>query len=148
MKHWVAVNSMLVSWITNMIDETLRSTVEDFDIAGKIVGAFEEEIDTVCQTESVTDYFGRLSTVCKAYVQYARVPQCTCAGCSCNIAWQVGEIREEEHLHYFLIGLENHYEAIRAQLLAQSPLPSVDEAYKRLSIPKICEQRVRLRRQL
>lgn len=69
-------------------------------------------------------------TVWKAYVQYARVPRCTCAGFSCNIARQVGEIREEEHLHYFLIGLENHYEAKRAQLLAQSPLPSVDEAYQ------------------
>jgi LTR polyprotein gag-polypeptide-like protein len=28
-KHWVAVNSMLVSWITNTLDDGLRSTIED-----------------------------------------------------------------------------------------------------------------------
>ena len=33
MKHWYAVNSMVVSWITNTIDENLRSSIEDYDIA-------------------------------------------------------------------------------------------------------------------
>lgn len=32
-------------------------------------------------------------------------------------------------MRFFLIGLDIHYEAIRAQLLAQVPLPSLDEAY-------------------
>lgn len=36
MKHWIAVNSMLVSRITNTIDEKLRSTVEDFDVAAEL----------------------------------------------------------------------------------------------------------------
>ncbi|CAO2841133.1 unnamed protein product [Amaranthus hypochondriacus] len=31
-KHWVAVNSMLVSWITNTLDDGLRSTIEDYDV--------------------------------------------------------------------------------------------------------------------
>lgn len=146
-KHWIAVNSMLVSWITNTIDETLRSSIEDFDIAGELWEHLRKRYCVVsgtrvchiklalgeCRqssTESVTDYFGRLSTIWKAFVQYSRVPRCSCAGCTGNIARQVGEIREEDYLHYFLIGLDDHYEAIRAQLLAQSPLPSVDEAYQ------------------
>ncbi|XP_021859862.2 uncharacterized protein [Spinacia oleracea] len=147
MKHWIAVNSMLVSWITYTIEENLRSTTEDFDIASELWDHLRKRYCIVSGTgvchlkmalsdckqsvnESVTDFFGRLSTVWKAYVQYAEIPRCTCAGCSCNIARQVGEIRDEEHLRYFLIGFENHYEAIRAQLLAQFPLPYVDEAYQ------------------
>ncbi|XP_021859681.2 uncharacterized protein [Spinacia oleracea] len=147
MKHWYAVNSMVVSWITNKIDETLRSSIEDYDIAFELWCHLRKRFcvvtgTRVCHikmalssykqatTEAVTEYFRRMSKIWKEYVQYARVPRCTCAGCTCNIAKQVGEIREEDRLHYFLIGLDDHYEAIRAQLLAQTLFPSVDEAYQ------------------
>ncbi|XP_056698031.1 uncharacterized protein [Spinacia oleracea] len=81
-------------------------------------------------SEGVMEYYGHLSKVWKEYIQYARVPRCICAGCTCNIAKQVGDIHDEDRLHYFLIGLDDHYEAIRAQLLARSLFPGLDEAYQ------------------
>lgn len=69
-------------------------------------------------------------------MQFARVPKCSCGGCKCNIAGQVGYIRAEDHLHYFLIGLDTPYEAIRSQLLAQHSLPSVEEAYQSVTNTK------------
>lgn len=147
MKHWIAVNSMVVSWITNTVAENLRSQLEDFDIAEELWTHLRKRFCVVsgtricyiktaigaCKqtpTETVTEYYGRLSKLWKEFVMYSRVPRCTCGACKCNIAQQVGDIRAEDHLHYFLIGLDEPYEAIRAQLLAQVPLPSVDEAYQ------------------
>ncbi|XP_021773308.1 uncharacterized protein LOC110737269 [Chenopodium quinoa] len=128
-KHWVAVNSMLVSWITNMLDDALRYQIEDFDIAHDLWIHLKQRYCVVCgtricqlkqslgeckqtSTESVTDYFGRLSKIWKELVQYARVPKCSCGAFKCNIARQVTEIREEDYLHYFLMGLDDPYEAI------------------------------------
>ncbi|XP_026400357.1 uncharacterized protein LOC113296259 [Papaver somniferum] len=42
----------------------------------------------------------------------------------------VSMLREEDFLHYFLIGLDSVYSSLREQLLAREPLPSVDVAYQ------------------
>ncbi|XP_021724254.1 uncharacterized protein LOC110691605 [Chenopodium quinoa] len=79
-KHWIAVNSMLVSWISNTLDDSVRSTIGDYDYVREL--------------------------------------------------WQLGDIRDEDYLHYFLIGLDDPYKEIRSQLLVQHPLPHVDNAYQ------------------
>lgn len=143
---WIVVHSMLVSWISHTLDESLRSTVGDFDDAGVMWLYLKTRFcvvsgTRVCQlkkklgnckqqpNEHVADYYGRLSTLWKEFIAYARVPKCSCESCTCNIVGQMNAIPAEDYLHYFLIGLDTPYEAIRAQLLAQSPLPSVEEAY-------------------
>ncbi|XP_021722724.1 uncharacterized protein LOC110690200 [Chenopodium quinoa] len=88
LEDWIAVQSMLVSWITNTLDAKLRPTIGDYDDAS---------------------------------VSWTNLKNRFCV---------VEEIREEDYLHYFLIGLEEHYAPIRAQLLAQLPLPTVDVAYQ------------------
>ncbi|XP_056697354.1 uncharacterized protein [Spinacia oleracea] len=147
MKHWIAVNSMVVSWITNTVAENLRSQLEDFDVVEELWTHLRKRFCVVsgtricyiktaigaCKqtsTDTVTEYYACLSKLWKELVMYARVPRCTCGACKCNIAQQVGDIRAEDHLHYFLIRLDEPYEAIHAQLLAQVPLPSVDVAYQ------------------
>ncbi|XP_048501504.1 uncharacterized protein LOC125497847 [Beta vulgaris subsp. vulgaris] len=142
-KLWLAVNSMVVSCITNTVEESLRSTIENFDIAHELWTHLKKRYcvvsgTRVCQlkpvlsdckqgvSETVTEYAARLLKVWKEVVQYSRVPRCTCGGCKCNLAKQVTDIRED-YLHYFLI-FDDPYEAMRAQLLAQIPLPYVDEA--------------------
>ncbi|XP_056698751.1 uncharacterized protein [Spinacia oleracea] len=123
----------------------LRSQIDDFDYANELWMHLKTRFCVVSGTrichlktslgeykqavsESVTKYFGRLSKIWKEYVQYARVPECSCGVCKCNITSQVGEIRD--YLHYFLIGLDGYYGTIRDQLLAQDPLPTVDVAYQ------------------
>jgi hypothetical protein len=101
-------------------------------VSGTRVCHLRESLGTCKQvpSESVTEYFSRLSKIWGELVQYFRVPEYTCGQCKCNIAKQVATIREEDYLHYFLIGLDDPYEAIRAQLLAQPPLPLVDTTYQ------------------
>ncbi|XP_056690655.1 uncharacterized protein [Spinacia oleracea] len=144
---WIAVHSMLVSWITHTIEEGLRSTVGDYDDAAELWLHLKKRFcvisgTRICQLktklgdckqgkgESITDYYGRLSTLWTEIVQYARTPKCSCGSCKCNIVGHVATIQQEDYLHHFLIGLDTPYEAIRAQLLAQTPLPGVDEAYQ------------------
>ncbi|XP_021749402.1 uncharacterized protein LOC110715137 [Chenopodium quinoa] len=138
---------MLVSWISNTLDDALRPTIIDYDDVRELWVHLQQRYcvvsgTRVCQlknslgeckqmtTESVTDYFGRLSKIWTELLQYCRVPKCSCGQCTCNIAHQVSDIRDEDYLHYFLIGLDDPYEAIRAQLLVQTPLPHVDNAYQ------------------
>ncbi|RZC74234.1 hypothetical protein C5167_049711 [Papaver somniferum] len=42
----------------------------------------------------------------------------------------VTNLREEDYLHYFLIGLDGMYNSPREQLLAREPLPTIDDAYQ------------------
>ncbi|XP_026395788.1 uncharacterized protein LOC113290396 [Papaver somniferum] len=59
-----------------------------------------------------------------------KIPQCKCGYCTCDIASQVTSLREEDYLHYFLIGLDSEYGSLREQLLARDLLPSIDATYQ------------------
>ncbi|XP_010693175.1 uncharacterized protein LOC104906157 [Beta vulgaris subsp. vulgaris] len=114
-KLWLAVNSMVVSWITYTVEENLGSTIEYFDVANELWTHLKKRYcvvsgTRVCQlkqalsdckpgvSETATEYPVRLSKVWKEVVQYSRVPRCTCGGCKCNLAKQVSDIRKEDYL--------------------------------------------------
>lgn len=113
---WIAVHSMLVSWITNTLEESVQSTVGDFDDAAALWIHLKKRFCVVsgtriCQlkstlggckqrsNESVSEYYGRLSAVLTEVVAYARVPTCKCGSCKCDIAGQLAAIHAEDHLH-------------------------------------------------
>ncbi|XP_021746865.1 uncharacterized protein LOC110712719 [Chenopodium quinoa] len=149
---------MLVAWISNTLDDWLRFTIGDYDYVSELWVHLQQRYcvvsgTRVCQlknslgeckqttTESVTEYFGRLSKIWTELLQYSRVPKCSCGQCKCNITKQVGDMRDEDYLYYFMIGLDNSYEAIRAQLLAQTPLPHVDNAYQAvINTERLCSK--------
>lgn len=55
-------------------------------------------------------------------------------------------IREVDYLHYFLTGLDDPYKAIRAHLLAQTPLPSVETSYQtEINTERLCAKEGRLK---
>lgn len=54
---------------------------------------------------------------------------------------QVTSLREEDYLHYFLIGLDSMYSSLREQLLARDPLPTIDAAYQTV----VNSERLRIR---
>lgn len=83
LEDWIAVSSMLVSWITNTLDPTIRSTVEDYDDAKALWDHLKSRYCVVngtriCQiksalgsctqhpSESISEYFGRVSKIWKA----------------------------------------------------------------------------------
>lgn len=127
------------------LQQSLQSTVGDFDdvgvmwiylkiqfciVSGTRICQLKRRLGNCKQqpNEPIATYYGRFSTLWKDCIAYARVPRCSCGASKCDIVGQIVNIQAEDYLHYFLIGLNTSYEAIRAQLLAQTPLPSLEEA--------------------
>lgn len=149
LEDWEAIHSMLVSWITNTLDPSVRATIGEYDDAHLLWNNLKNRFCVVsgtriCQlkmflgdckqgkTDSVAVYFGRIAKIWDELNTYITVPACSCGTCTCNIIAQVEKLRQEDFLHQFLIGLDDAYGSIRGQLLAQDPLPSVDKAYQQI----------------
>ncbi|XP_073017921.1 uncharacterized protein [Primulina eburnea] len=135
----ITVHSMLVSWLTNTIESSVRSTLGEYDdsqllwnnlknrfcvVSGTRVCKLKMSLGECEQgkTETVAIYFGRLSKIWDELITYVKVPICKCGGCTCNIITQVEKMREEDYLHHFLIGLDGSYASIRTNLLGQLEL--------------------------
>ncbi|WVZ15755.1 hypothetical protein V8G54_013321 [Vigna mungo] len=124
MEDWWTVQSMLVSWIMNTIEPTLRSTVTYAETAKEL-------------WEDIRD---RFSVVNGPRIQQLKIPRCSCGGCKCDIASKLEKRREEERVHQFLMGLDDaNYGTVRSNILAGDPLPSLNRVYVTL----VQEERVK-----
>ncbi|XP_074265361.1 uncharacterized protein LOC141587788 [Silene latifolia] len=83
-------------------------------------------------TESLVDYFGRLTAIWDALVDQDPLPKCSCDACSCDWVTLMNNRREKMRVRVFLLGLDTRFANIRSQILGISPLPSLDVIYNRL----------------
>ncbi|KZV39751.1 hypothetical protein F511_08213 [Dorcoceras hygrometricum] len=145
-EDWWMVNSMLVAWIFNTIEPTLRSTItyvenvkdlwEDiqqrFSIGnGPRVHQLKTDI-AACkqQGQAVMTYYGRLKMMWDELANYEPIPVCRCGHCTCNVSAEIERIREEERIHQFLMGLDDvMYGTLRTNLLSMEPLPNLNRVY-------------------
>lgn len=143
LEDWTAVHSMLISWLLNTIEPSLRSTLSYYDAAQSLWVHLKQRFCVVngtriCQLkaslgeckqgkdEDVSVYFGRLSRLWDELVTYVKTPTCKCGTCACDINKQMIDLCVEDYLHHFLIGLDGVYATIRSNLLSQDPLPTID----------------------
>lgn len=156
MEDWWTVQSMLVSWILNTIDPTLRSTISYMENAKELWEDIKERFSIVngpriqqlksdlaqCKQEgmAMVNYYGKLKMLWDELANYQQIPICTCSGCKCGIKSKLEKQREEERVHQFLMGLDDVlYGTVRSNLLATDPLPSLNRIYATL----IQEERVK-----
>ncbi|XP_062100880.1 uncharacterized protein LOC133806808 [Humulus lupulus] len=149
LEDWTVVHSMLIAWLLNTIEPSLRSTLSYYDDAQSLWTHLKQHFCVVngtriCQLkgslgeckkgkdEEVSVYFGRLSHIWDELVTYIKKPTCTCGGCLCDINKQVTDLLAEDYLHHFLIGLDGAYTTIHSNLLSQDPLPNIDQSYQRV----------------
>ncbi|XP_021750866.1 uncharacterized protein LOC110716543 [Chenopodium quinoa] len=140
---------MLVAWISNTLDSSVRATIGEYDDAQLLWNNRKNRFCVVsgtriCQlkfslgeckqgkTDSIAVYFGRIAKIWDELHTYLTVSSCSCGACKCNIVAQVKRLRQEDIVHHFLIGLDDAYASLRGQLLAQDPIPTVDKAYQQL----------------
>ncbi|KZV55154.1 hypothetical protein F511_30344 [Dorcoceras hygrometricum] len=118
---------MVVSWILNTIEPTLRSTITFMEIA-------KDRWDDIKEWFSV----GNGPRIIIANFEQNLV--CKCGSCKCNIGAELDKKREEERLHQFLMGLDDSvYGTVCSNILSTEPLPSLNRAYSMI----IQEERVR-----
>ena len=155
-EDWWTVQSMVVSWILNTIETSLRSTISYRENAKELWDDIKERFLVVngprvqqlkselaeCKQKgmAMVNYYGKLKTLWDELGNYQQIPTCTCEGCKCNIKAQLERRREEEKVHQFLMGLDDVlYGTVRSNLLATDPLPSLNRVYSIL----IQEERVK-----
>ncbi|MCH83154.1 hypothetical protein A2U01_0003969, partial [Trifolium medium] len=147
---------MLVSWVLNTVEPSLRSTIsyqenvkdlwedikERFSIGnGPRIQQIKSELAECRQTKmTMVAYYGKLKTLWDELANYQQIPICTCGECKCDIGKKLEKQREEEKVHQFLMGLDDAlYGSVRSNLLATDPLPNLNRVYSTL----VQEERVR-----
>jgi hypothetical protein len=103
---------MLVSWVMNTVEPSLRSTIsnqenvkdlwedikERFSIGnGPRVQQIKEELGECRQTKmTMVAYYGKLKTMWDELANYQRTPYCTCGYCKCDVGKKLEKQREDE----------------------------------------------------
>lgn len=101
MDDWYTIHSMLMAWLMNMIEPSIRSTLLFYEDARELWVALKRILCVVnstriyqlktslaeckqCKMESVVSYFGRLSKIFDELSMYVVLAKCTCHGCTCS----------------------------------------------------------------
>lgn len=118
-----AVQSILIAWLLNTIEPSLRSTLSYYDDSQSLLTHLKQCFCVVNETcicqlkaslgeckqgkgEEVSTYFGHLSRVWDELMTYVKKSTCKCDGCTCDINQQVIDLSVEDYLRHFLMGLD------------------------------------------
>ncbi|XP_026384901.1 uncharacterized protein LOC113280497 [Papaver somniferum] len=100
LEEWIAVQSMVVSWINNTMDSSIRSMLGDYDDASVLWTHLMKRFCVVSGTRI------------------------------CQLKSALSNYPARRRLSPLLIGLDGMYSSLREQLLARDPLPTIDAAYQ------------------
>ncbi|XP_074314529.1 uncharacterized protein LOC141649747 [Silene latifolia] len=146
---WQSTNALVTMWIFNTLHPNLRKQIGLrpeakqvwLDLKNRFCQANEARIYQLqtdlhaCRqgaSESLVDYYGRLTAIWDALMDQNPLPKCACADCKCNWKILIGAEREKTRVRDFLMGLDSRFSNTRSQILGISPLPSLDIIYNRL----------------
>lgn len=73
-------------------------------------------------------YFTKLKVLWDELSIYQSSQICTC-GCTCGAMRNFTETHQQEHVMKFLIGLNESFSNVRAQIILQDPLPSLNKVF-------------------
>ncbi|GJX43221.1 retrovirus-related pol polyprotein from transposon TNT 1-94 [Tanacetum coccineum] len=116
-EDWWTINSLLVSWIRNTIEPSLRSTISHVEIAKTLWDDLKD----------------RFSIANGPRIQQLKSDLASCRQkgltiCKCDLEKKLAKKQEDEKVHTFLMGLdENVYRTTRSNILAQDPLPNMNK---------------------
>ena len=142
---WMRCDAMLKGWLNTAMEKEIRTSVKYAATAqeiwtdlkerfGKINAprAYElkQSLVTIKQEgTSVSTYYTRLRSIWDEIQSVLPVPICSCNGCTCEIGKKLNNLKENERLYEFLLGLDSEFGTIRTQILAMQPTPSLGTAY-------------------
>jgi hypothetical protein len=95
---------------------------------GPRVFQLQKAISVVAQeNSSVSTYFTRIKTLWKELNNYRPVSICNC--CHCGRMQSILELYSQERVLQFLMGLNDSFSAVRAQILLMDPLPPINKVF-------------------
>ncbi|XP_010526766.2 PREDICTED: uncharacterized protein LOC104804236 [Tarenaya hassleriana] len=145
-EDWETNNSLIVSWIKNTLEPSLRSDVVHREFARdlwdylkrrfgmtsapRLLRLRSELVNCRQKGMSVESYFGKLTKLWDDLATLRPLKTCRCGFCTCNIAADFEKQRQEDRLYEFLLGLDDEkFGVVRSNLLSRQPIPTVEEAY-------------------
>ncbi|RVW76793.1 Retrovirus-related Pol polyprotein from transposon RE1 [Vitis vinifera] len=138
---WEACNSMIISWMFNVIDKSLHSSVayaqtakdmwedlkERYAVgnAPRVHQLRSEIVNLKQEGMTVAAYYAKIKGMWDELNQYIEIPECTCGA-----AQAIVKSREDEKAHQFLMGLDDTtFGTVRSSILALDPLPTLGKIY-------------------
>lgn len=139
-EQWLKVDCMVRSWILNSIAKDIVEAFLYVDSAkelwdelkerfgecnGPLLYQIQRENSTVTQGElTLAQYYTKLKKSWDELNCLTPVPEC-----SCGSAKTMADVLDATILIQFLMGLNDAYDSVRAQILLMEPLPSANKAY-------------------
>ncbi|KAK3023952.1 hypothetical protein RJ639_044715 [Escallonia herrerae] len=139
-QSWIQCNAVVKSWIVNSLSRELQTSAAHADTASEIWCDFDERFTqgialrvydlkrsiALLQQEksAISTYYDKLKGVWNELHNLRPIPVCTCGA-----GKKMQEMREEERVFDFLMGLDDTYKTVRSQILSIDPLPGLGRAY-------------------
>jgi hypothetical protein len=140
---WTRCNDMVVSWILHSVSKDIASTIiyikssqdmwnelrESYSQRnGPRVFQLQKAIAAIIQdNSSVSQYYTRLKILWEELNNYRPMSVCNC--CNCGRVKSVLELHSQEKVYQFLMGLNDSFSSIRAQILLTDPLPTLHKVF-------------------
>ncbi|XP_074307302.1 uncharacterized protein LOC141642406 [Silene latifolia] len=149
LESWTSTNALVTMWIFNTIAPGLRQQISLrpeakhvwLDIKNRFSQSNEARIYQLqaellaCRqgpTESLMDYYGRMTAIWDAIIEHDTFPSCSCNPCACDWMNIINSRREKKRVRDFLMGLDDRFSNSRSQIISINPLPNLDLVYNRL----------------
>ncbi|KAF5451412.1 hypothetical protein F2P56_026522, partial [Juglans regia] len=134
---WERCNDMIIAWIQHSVGSEHRSSIAHADSAATVwndlrdrfsiqnaprIFQLTKSISTLTQEEySVSQYYNKLKSFWDELEIYEPMPLCTCGSVTTLMKYT-----HRNKVMQFLMGLNDSYDAIRAQILLHDDLPALN----------------------
>ncbi|XP_057950971.1 uncharacterized protein LOC131145804 [Malania oleifera] len=137
---WEQCNDLVVSWLHNSINPSLKSSIALVDDAAQVWKELQERFTQsnghrifqlkkaltglTQDHDSVSVYFGKLKTLWDELLLYDPLPDCTCSKLVVLL-----DRYQRDYVIQFILGLNDSYNATRDQIMILDPLPPVNKVF-------------------
>ncbi|XP_022886917.1 uncharacterized protein LOC111402846 [Olea europaea var. sylvestris] len=140
MEHWLRCNDIVITWMQNTIAVDIKCSTTYAETAHQLwieleqhfaqqntprIFEIKQAISMLLQNEKpVSVYLSKFKTLLDELMNYEAVPNCSCGSSKIVIQNQ-----QRDWVIKFLMGLNDSYKGIKAQILLIKPFPILNEVY-------------------
>ncbi|KAL1293734.1 hypothetical protein AAHE18_19G093000 [Arachis hypogaea] len=136
-ENWQCVNDIVSTWILNLVSKEIATSLVYVDSAKELCHDLKErfehgngprifelkrELTNLKQgAMTVSQYFTRIKMLWEELSSYRPMP------CNCGDSHSMHDFLQSKYVHYFLMGLDESFAQICAQIMLMEPLPAINK---------------------